>query len=230
LHLSTPVESIDLDPRGVALTTPVEVLRSQAAILTVSTAVLAGDTIKLPPDLAAWRSAAARLPLGRNEKLYFEIVGKSPFVPETRVLGNPHDRRTGAYYIRPFDWPVIECFTGGEGARIIEEMGPAAGFANATDQLAALFGSDVRRNLHPLVASSWSRATYVGGAYSYALPGQAAARKDLARSFEQRIFFAGEATHIHDFSTAHGAYDSGVRAAEEAIAVLTPRQSVRTPR
>jgi monoamine oxidase len=223
LRLSTPVESIDLDPLGVTLTTPVEVHRSRAAILAVSTAVLAGDTIKLPPDLAAWRSAAAHLPLGRNEKLYFEIVGKSPFVPETRVLGNPHDRRTGAYYIRPFDWPLIECFMGGEGARIIEEMGPSAGFAQATDQLVALFGSDVRRNLQPLVASSWSRMTYVGGAYSYALPGQAAARKDLARSFEQRIFFAGEATHVHDFSTAHGAYDSGVRAAEEAIAVLAPR-------
>jgi len=59
--------------------------------------------------------------------------------------------------------------------------------------------------------------TYVGGAYSHALPGQAAARKDLARPFEHRLFFAGEATHVHDYSTAHGTHDSGVRAAEEAI-------------
>jgi monoamine oxidase len=62
--------------------------------------------------------------------------------------------------------------------------------------------------------------TYIGGAYSYALPGHAATREDLARPFEQRLFFAGEATHVHDYSTAHGAYDSGVRAAEEAIAAL----------
>src|SRR5260370_29706362 len=103
-----------------------------------------------------------------------------------------------------------------------EEMGPAAGFAHATDQLAALFGSGVRRSLHPLVASNWSRMTYVGGAYSHALPGHAAARRDLARPFEHRLFFAGEATHANDFSTAHRAHDSGVRAAEAVIAALPP--------
>jgi monoamine oxidase len=187
--------------------------------------MLAGGAITLPPGLDAWRHAAACLPLGHNEKLFLEIVGDSPFAPETRVLGNPRDRRTGVYYIRPFGWPVIECFLGDEGARTVEEMGPAAGFAHATDQLAALFGSGVRRSLRPLVASSWSRMTHVGGAYSHALPGQAAARKDLARPFEQRLFFAGEATHPHDFSTAHGAHDSGVRAAEEAIAALTPHRA-----
>jgi monoamine oxidase len=60
----------------------------------------------------------------------------------------------------------------------------------------------------------------VGGAYSHALPGHAEARGELARPFEQRLFFAGEATHRSDFSTAHGAYDSGLRAAEEAIEAL----------
>jgi monoamine oxidase len=225
LRLSTQVESIELDRRGVTLATKVGAVRARAAILTVSTAVLAGDAIKLPTDLDGWRRAAGCLPLGRNEKLFLEIVGASPFVPETRVLGNPRDRRTGVHFIRPFGWPVIECFLGDESARIVEEMGPGAGFAHATDQLAALFGSDVRRNLHPLVASSWSRMTHVGGAYSHALPKQAAARKDLARPFEQRLFFAGEATHAHDFSTAHGAHDSGVRAAEEAIAALASQRA-----
>ena len=104
--------------------------------------------------------------------------------------------------------------------------GPAAGFAHAIDQLAGLFGSSVRRNLHPLVASNWGRMTFVGGAYSHALPGHATARKDLALPFEQRVFFAGEATHTDDFSTAHGAYDSGVRAAEEAIVALPPVEPV----
>jgi hypothetical protein len=49
-------------------------------------------------------------------------------------------------------------------------------------------------------------------------PGHAAARQVLARPFDDRLFFAGEATHRFDFSTAHGAYDSGVRAAEQAVA------------
>ena len=225
LRLATPAEQIELDRDGVAITTPVGTVRARSAILTVSTAVLAGDAIKLPAALDPWRRAAELLPLGRDEKLFLEIIGDGGvFAPETQVLGDPRDARTGAYYIRPLERPVIECFVGGEGARVVEEEGPVAGFTYAIDQIAALFGSGVRGKLRPLVASSWCRMTHIGGAYSYAVPGQAAARDALARPFEQRLFFAGEATNTRDFSTAHGAHDSGVRAAEEAIAALASSQ------
>jgi monoamine oxidase len=220
LRLSTPVDSIGLPAGRVTIVTPAGTVRARAAILTVSTAVLAGDTLKLPGELARWREAASRLPLGRNEKLFFEISGDSPFAPESQLLGNPRETRTASYYIRPLGSRVIECFFGGEGARFVEESGQAAGFDFALGQLRALFGSDVRRSLHALTGSSWSRDGRVGGAYSYALPGHAAARTALAQPFEDRLFFAGEATSTGDFSTAHGAHDSGVRAAEEAIAAL----------
>ncbi len=220
LRLSAPVEEIELKPQGVAVKTRSGAVHARAAILTVSTAVLSSGAITLPNALDPWREAASSLPLGRNEKLFLEIVGQSAFEPETHELGNPRDARTAAYYIRPFGWMAIECFFGGEGAEMIEENGPAAGFDHAIGELAALFGNEVRRNLRPLIASSWSRTTRIGGAYSYALPGQAAARQRLARPFEDRLFFAGEATNGQDFSTAHGAHDSGVRAAGEALAAL----------
>jgi choline dehydrogenase-like flavoprotein len=92
--------------RAVELTTPGGAVRAGAAILTISTAVLAGNTIRLPPGLDAWRHAAASLMLGRDEKLFIEIVGESSFAPETRVIGNPRDRRAGVYHIRPFGWPL----------------------------------------------------------------------------------------------------------------------------
>jgi monoamine oxidase len=87
----------------------------------------------------------------------------------------------------------------------------------------SLFGSSARRCLQPLVASDWAHTPSIGGGYSHALPGQADARVALARPFDDRLFFAGEATHTSDFSTAHGGYESGVRAAEEAINALVPR-------
>jgi len=223
LRLSTPVEEIELEPQGLAVKTPGGAVHARTAILTVSTAVLANGAIKLPNALAAWREAASCLPLGHDEKLFLEAVGQSPFAPETRLLGNPRDARTGAYYIRPFGRMMIECFFGGEGAQMIAESGPAAGFDYAVEQLAALFGTEVRRSLRPLVAFCWSRTNVIGGAYSYALPGRAAARQRLARPFDDRLFFAGEATNPQDFSTAHGAHDSGVRAAQEALAALQTR-------
>jgi len=117
----------------------------------------------------------------------------------------------------------VECYFGGEGARVVENGGPALGFALALDQLAALFGEQIRKSLRPLVASCWSRSIRVGGAYSYAVPGHAQARRALAQPFEQRVFFAGEATCVDEFSTAHGAHDSGVRAAREVQAALNSR-------
>jgi len=42
----------------------------------------------------------------------------------------------------------------------------------------------------------------------------------LAEPVNERLFFAGEATSPHFFSTAHGAYESGERAAQEALAGL----------
>jgi len=220
LGLATPVESIALAAEGVTLATPTGAIRARAAILTVSTAVLSGDALQLPGELDPWREAARQLPLGLNEKLFFEILGEAPFEAETHVTGNPRDQRTASYYIRPYGWPVIECFFGGERARLLAEEGLAAGFGYALDQLSSLFGSEIRPRLRPLAGSCWSRTASVGGAYSYALPGHVSARQKLAQPFEQRLFFAGEATSPGDFSTAHGAHDSGIRAANEAIVAL----------
>lgn len=220
VRLCTPVESIALNAEGVTLGTPAGRVRARAAILTASTRVLASDALHLPTGVTPWLEAASRLPLGRNEKLFLEIVGANPFEDETQVYGNPGESGTGAYYIRPLGFPVIECFFGGEGAQLVEVDGPAAAFAVAIDQLANLFGAGIRQNLKPLVASNWGRMDHIGGAYSYAKPRAADARVELARPFEQRLFFAGEATSESDFSTAHGAYDSGVRAADESLAAL----------
>ena len=223
LRLAAPVRRIALAKGTVALTTPLGEARATAAIVTVSTAVLSSGAIELPPELGPWRDAALRLPLGRNEKLFFEIVTPESFAPETHVHGNPRAANAGAYTIRPFGRPVIECFLGGAGASIVAEEGLVAGFAHATEELVALFGTHAQKALKPLAGSNWTRTDWIGGGYSHALPTHRAARTALARSFDGKIFFAGEATHPFDFSTAHGAHDSGVRAAEEAIAALGKR-------
>jgi monoamine oxidase len=219
LRLATPVHSLELAARGVVVNTRAGAINARAAIVTVSTSVLGGYDLELPSQLSPWIEAANNLPLGRTEKLFLKIIDSS-FEPETHVIGDPKSVRSGAYYIRPLGLPVIEAFFGAEGARVVDEGGVMAVFDYALGQLTTLFGADVRRSLRPLVASQWTQSNRIGGAYSYALPGETAARQVLALPFDDRVFFAGEATSEGDFSTVHGAHDTGVRAAEEAIRAL----------
>jgi monoamine oxidase len=71
--------------------------------------------------------------------------------------------------------------------------------------------------LTPLAESRWAHDPFAQGAYSAAKPGYAGARAVLAAPVDGRLFFAGEATSPHFFSTAHGARDSGERAADEVL-------------
>ena len=219
MRLGTPVRRIAID-RGVTLDTHAGTIAARAAIVTVSTAVLAGDAIALPSACDETRHAAACVPLGLADKVFLALDDSNPFEVETGLIGDPHDADTASFYIRPLGRPVIEAFIGGVGALARERDGAAAAYSFAIDQLVGLLGTDVRRTLRPLIATAWGRADAIGGSYSHALPGHAARRETLAAPVGDRLFFAGEATHPTDFSTAHGAYESGVRAAAEAIAAL----------
>ncbi|MFC5758849.1 flavin monoamine oxidase family protein [Rhizobium sp. GCM10022189] len=217
LRLSTPVRRVALTGKGVRLSTDRGAVTAGAAIVTVSTAVLAGGKIAFDADVDDHLHAAGQLPLGLADKLFMELAGNHGLERETHLLGDPRSDETGSYYIRPLGRPVVEGFFGGKGAVVLESKGLLEAFAFALDQLSSLLGNDIRRHLRPLAASSWCRTDWVGGSYSHALPGHAGARAILARPVGERLFFAGEATHQSDFSTAHGAWESGLRAAGQAI-------------
>ena len=101
-------------------------------------------------------------------------------------------------------------------------MGPPAGTitvlpAIAIGELVALLGGGWRARLRPLAVTGWRREPFIRGSYSHARVGRADQRAVLAEPVEERIFFAGEACSRQDFSTAHGAYATGVAAAQAII-------------
>ena len=81
-----------------------------------------------------------------------------------------------------------------------------------------MLGSDFARRIKPIRVHRWGSDPFALGAYSFALPGYADCRATLAEPVDDRLFFAGEACSLHDFSTAHGGYLTGVAAAEHVIA------------
>ena len=125
-----------------------------------------------------------------------------------------------SYQVRPFDRPAIYCFFGGRWAAALEREGEAGMFSFAAGELARLFGNGIRRQIAPLASTAWLHDPWARGSYSYALPGHAGDRASLAAPVDDRLFFAGEACSPNFFSTAHGAFITGIAAAEAALTSL----------
>jgi monoamine oxidase len=164
------------------------------------------------------------VPLGLADKLFLALYGAEEFRPGTRLFGRTDRAGTGTYHIRPFGRPVIEGYFGGRLARELERGGPEAFWTFAADELAGVLGGGIRQRLKPVAASAWGRDPFALGSYSHALPGRAACHAALAAPARGRLFFAGEACSVHDFSTAHGAYLTGRKAAEQVLEVLRPER------
>lgn len=189
-------------------------IQAGAAIVTVSTAVLASGAIGFVPAIDEHLHAASRLPLGVADKVFLSIADPNSIPAESHLIGRLDRAETGSYYIRPFGRPVIECYLGGAWARRLEEAGEGAAVSFVTGELRDLLGADFVRRLAPLAVTHWVQEASIGGSYSHALPGHANARNVLARPVSERLCFAGEACSAKDFSTAHGAWESGVAAAD----------------
>jgi monoamine oxidase len=227
--LGAPVTEIDHSGSdGVRIVCASGLVLARAVIVTLPTNLITEEAVRFVPRLPGKQEAAAHLPLGLADKLVMTLAGERDFPPDCHLFGRLDSVETGSYHLRPFGRPLIEGYFGGDFAAVLEGEGPAGVFAFAADQLVGLLGGNMRKRLGFVAASAWHADPFARGSYSYAVPGHAGARAMLAAPFEDRLFFAGEATSPHSFSTAHGAYESGRRAAEEVIAVLRQGPSPRS--
>lgn len=223
IALNCNVTLIDHGDMRIRLTTSQGTLTADKVIVTVPTNLIADEAIRFRPPLPAKVEAAAGLPLGLDNKVTLALDGWEHLPKDSGMRGRSHTARVGSFQLRPFGQPCIEGFYGGSFAREIEAAGAGALAAQAIDDVVALLGHDIRKSLKPLAESRWGADPFARGAYSHALPGHAGKRAVLAAPVDDRLFFAGEATPPDFFSTAHGARDSGERAAREALASLGKR-------
>ena len=219
--LDCPASLLDHSGRRVRAVTPRGEIVARAAIIAVPPSIIAGEALRIEPTLPDKLDAAHALPLGLADKLFLRIDEPDDFPAETRLFGATDRVATGSYHLRPFGRPLIEGYFGGRFAQELEDEDAFASFA--IDQIASLLGENMRKRLHPLAASAWRRDPFARGSYSYAKVGHADARAVLAAPVDNRLFFAGEACSLNDFSTAHGAYRTGVKAADEVLAALAGR-------
>lgn len=215
--LNTKVMLIDHSKSRVRITTSCGVVTASKVIMTAPTSLIANQTIRFHPALPDKVEAAAGLPLGLANKVMLALTEPDALPVDGHLYG-ANRVGTGSYHLRPMGQPCISGFFGGSFARRFDEKGDGALSAQAIDELVALLGSDYRNKLTPIGESRWAHDEFALGSYSHALPGHADARDELATPVDDRLFFAGEATSPNFFSTAHGAWESGVRAAKEVMA------------
>jgi monoamine oxidase len=221
--LGCPVQLIDRREKRLRIETPNGAITAKAVIVTVPTSVLAEESIAFSPALPEKTEAALGLPLGLADKLFLSLSDAEEFDEESRLFGHTDQSKTGVYHFRPFGRPQIEAYFGGRLAAELEAGGDGAFVDYAVSELVGLLGSDFARRVRPLKLHRWGIDPFSRGSYSYALPGKAGCRAALAAPVDDRLFFAGEACSGSDYSTAHGAYLTGVTAAEQVIAARTKR-------
>jgi len=222
--LDTAVSRVDCSGRAIRRETTRSTVRAARVSVTVPTSILAAEALRFDPPLPEKLAAVAGLPLGVDNKLFISLSGQLPGIErDAYLVGSTTSRETMSYQVRPLDRPAIYCFFGGRWAAALEREGEAGMFSFAAGELTRLFGNDVRRQIAPLASTAWLHDPWTRGSYSYALSGHADDRALLAAPVDNRLFFAGEACSPNFFSTAHGAYLSGLAAAQAALASLPLR-------
>ncbi|MDQ0391439.1 flavin monoamine oxidase family protein [Labrys monachus] len=217
-RLDCHVRLVDHGGRDVRLETSQGVVVAQTVIVTVPPTLLATESIRFSPALPRKLGAAHNIALGVADKLLLAVEDPASLPRDAHLFGRTDRVGTGGYSLQPLGRPVIEGYFGGELAKALEQGGLPAFTAFALEELEGLFGADVLKGLSPIAATAWHGDPHSLGSYSQALPGHADERALLAEPIPERLYFAGEACSRHDFSTAHGAYRTGVAAAEALLA------------
>jgi monoamine oxidase len=218
IALDCAAERIDRRGRRLRVETTQGPIVADAVIVTLPSALIAEREDLFFPALPEKTRAAAGLPLGLADKLFLSLADAEQFDGDSRAFGDARRTATAAYQFRPFGRPMVEAYFGGALAAELETGGEAAFFDFAVSELVGLFGAGFARRVAPLQLHRWGSDPFARGSYSYALPGKADCRAALAAPVDGRLFFAGEACSRSDFSTAHGAFLTGVAAADQAIA------------
>lgn len=213
------VTAIDWSGPGVRVVTTSGEYRAEQCLVTLPLGVLkTGNPVFTPALPAAKRKAIAGLGMGLVNKCFLRFP--SVFWPEDvdwiGYVPATHGEWTAwLSFAKVADQPVLLGFLAADVAAKRETLSDAAIVASAMKVLRTIYGQDIPEP-EDYQITRWAADPFARGSYSFnAVNSTPAMRTILAAPVGGRLFFAGEATEKKLYATAHGAYLSGLRAAEE---------------
>src|SRR6185437_12188814 len=194
LALSTPASHITWSGRDVTVETPAGRIAARAAVITVSSNVLAAGSIRFTPDMPKRQlDAAAKLSLGSYDRIALQLPGNPLGLARDDIL--------------------IEQSNSTQTALMFANR---AGSALCIIDVAGSFGSELVSGIKKASTTNWNAAPHVLGAMSSAAPGWQPSRRVLTEPVGS-LFLAGEAAHETLWGTVDGAWESGEHAADAAL-------------
>jgi len=218
VSLSTPATRIGWGSRDVSVDTPAGKILARAAVITVSSNVLAAGNIKFASELPKRAlDAASKLSLGSYDRIALQMAGNPlGLARDDIVIEQSNSMKTALIYANIGGSSLCSIDVGGSFGRDLSAQGEAAMVAFAKEWLTKLFGSEVAAAVKKSSATRWNAAPFALGAMSAASPGGQSSRKVLSEPIGC-MYLAGEATHETLWGTIDGAWESGERAAEAAL-------------
>jgi monoamine oxidase len=221
IRLDVKVEVVSYGGDGVDVETTSGTFGADKVIVTFPLGVLKQAAVKFDPPLPkSKQSAINRLDMGVLNKVYLKFPkvfwdeGIEGFGYLGKRLGEWNDWLSFVPYI---DQPVLMAFHGGAKGFALEELSDEEIISGAMKTLRILYGDEIPEPEGYLI-TRWGRDPLTFGSYSHIPP--FASGDDLDALFEpvdDLLYFAGEATHRQFPGTVHGAYLSGIAAAQEIM-------------
>jgi len=203
--------------------------RADAVVIAIPLGALRAEAIRFDPPLPAEkRDAIAGLEMGTLDKVILRFAEPFWTGAGSTFLYASETRGELPLWV---DWnaisghPALVLFAGGDYALAMEAREDRAIVGDAMRILRTCFGASAPDPTAFLV-QRWQRDPITHGSYSFVPVGSSSeARLALAAPIGERLFFAGEATNRVNPATVHGAYESGLRVADEVAESLelTPR-------
>ncbi|CAN1351918.1 Polyamine oxidase 3 [Linum perenne] len=217
IRLGHRVNSIVRRHNGVKVTTENgRAFVADAVIVAVPLGVLKSKTITFDPKLPDWKEEAIDgIGVGIENKiaLHFDNV----FWPNVEFLGVVAETSYSCSYFlnlhKATGHPVLVYMPSGQLARDIQKMSDEAAANFAFLQLKKILPNASNPIQH--LVSHWGTDTNSLGSYSYDLVGKPHELYERLRVPVDNLFFAGEATSMNFPGSVHGAYSTGLMAAED---------------
>ena len=224
IRTSVQVSKITHSDAGITVDSSAGQFTADQIIVTAPLGVLKANNITFDPPLPAEKQAViGRIGFGHYEKVVMRFDNFYWPRDKQRFISF-HEAEAGEPQLFPLwfnigyytDEPVLLAYHAGHRARLVNSWDDEYLVSRATAALRRMMQDESIPNPTAHVRTTWQADPFSQGSYSYNAVGQQAGdRNRLREPIGNHLFIAGEATHPYFYGTVHGAYETGVWAAQQ---------------